>query len=466
MIVLAISEQYAIRRKRQSLPGFSFVPPFVGMLFQMILSPWSFYQKLEALGDMAYTSVVGKSVIHVRDTATTRKIYASRNFELHLSWGARAILSDNCIAFLHGNAHKELKKQLFPLFTPKAISTYIPVQERCIRTFINKWLDECKGLTEFRPLARDMNMAASIDSFVGPRNAGRHRLEIIRLYYIMNQGFLSFPINLPGTTLWKSIKAREALIALLIEIGRDCHKNLLAGAEPEGMIDVWIKHMIERDGRGEMPYKTLETVAYAIMSFMFASQDATTSALVWTLALMADHPDWLARVREEQKRLRPNNEAITLDLMNQMEHTTMAVKEILRYRPPAIMVPVMAKEDTVVGKDQYVAEKGTVFLPSIWCSSFQGFHDAHKFDPSRFDSLRREDEKFAEFFLVFGSGLHMCLGQEYAKNQLKVFLALSATLMEWEWKKTPGCDEIIFGPTIFPKDGCQLVLRPRVHASA
>ena len=34
----------------------------------------------------------------------------------------------------------------------------------------------------------------------------------------MNAGFLSFPINLPGTQLWRAVKARETLVVIF----QDC----------------------------------------------------------------------------------------------------------------------------------------------------------------------------------------------------------------------------------------------------
>lgn len=46
------------------------------------------------------------------------------------------------------------------------------------------------------------------------------------------------------------------------------------------------------------------------------------------------------QVREEQTRLRPDLDAlVTGDVLNEMTFTRQVVKEILRYRPPAPMVP-------------------------------------------------------------------------------------------------------------------------------
>ena len=46
------------------------------------------------------------------------------------------------------------------------------------------------------------------------------------------------------------------------------------------------------------------------------------------------------QVQDEQLRLRPDLEAtITGDVLNEMTYSRQVVKEMLRYRPPAPMVP-------------------------------------------------------------------------------------------------------------------------------
>ena len=47
-----------------------------------------------------------------------------------------------------------------------------------------------------------------------------------------------------------------------------------------------------------------------------------------------------AQVRDEQLRLRPDlNATITGDVLNEMTYSRQVVQEMLRYRPPAPMVP-------------------------------------------------------------------------------------------------------------------------------
>ena len=53
-----------------------------------------------------------------------------------------------------------------------------------------------------------------------------------------------------------------------------------------------------------------------------------------------------------------------------MKYTRQVVKEILRYRPPAPMVPQMAQKPFKMTED-YTAPAGTMIVPSVWSACMQ-----------------------------------------------------------------------------------------------
>lgn len=71
-----------------------------------------------------------------------------------------------------------------------------------------------------------------------------------------------------------------------------------------------------------------------VLSFIFASQDAMTSSLTYLFQHLADHPDILAKLREEQRVLRGDDagSSITLDIVDKMTYTRAVVKETLRLK--------------------------------------------------------------------------------------------------------------------------------------
>ncbi|EGC37157.1 cytochrome P450 family protein [Dictyostelium purpureum] len=458
LATIALQQQYTINQKKGSIPGPSFVPPFFGMLFQLIFTPFSFYEKQEKYGAVSWTSILNKFVLFVTDAEINRQVFKEENAKLFLSLGAKKILTEKAIPFIEGAAHKQLRKQLLPLFTIRALSSYLPIQEKIATEHINQWIKEGKDINA-RNVCRDLNMAVSTGVFVGNNTPVEIREEIAKNFFLMNEGFLCLPIDLPGTTLRKAINARVRLVELFTIIIENSRKRMSAGEECQSLIDLWVEHFLNcpEEERDEL---SNDTIIFTLLSFMFASQDALTSSLVWTIHLMANHPDVLARVRAEQKALRKTDEPLNLDTMRQANYTRMVVNEILRFRPPAVMVPHENIEDIVIGDNVFVP-KGTMILPSIWSSHFQegGFKNPQNFDPERFNAERKEEITCAKNYLVFGAGPHFCIGKELAKNQIEVFLTKLAMSAEWEHNKTPGGDEIIFGPTIFPKDGCNASIR-------
>lgn len=65
-----------------------------------------------------------------------------------------------------------------------------------------------------------------------------------------------------------------------------------------------------------------------------------SSGLIFGFQHLADHPEVLAKVREEQARVRQGNfdSPLTIELMDQMPYLQAVVKESLRVKPPVTMV--------------------------------------------------------------------------------------------------------------------------------
>jgi cytochrome P450 family 710 subfamily A protein len=57
-----------------------------------------------------------------------------------LTQGAKTVFGENNIAFMTGDPHKVLRKRLLPLFTPRALSVFLQVQEKTIRKHLKQWI--------------------------------------------------------------------------------------------------------------------------------------------------------------------------------------------------------------------------------------------------------------------------------------------------------------------------------------
>jgi cytochrome P450 family 710 subfamily A protein len=53
------------------------------------------------------------------------------------------------------------------------------------------------------------------------------------------------------------------------------------------------------------------------------------------------------------------------------------------------------------------------------------------------------------------------VGQRYALNHLVLFIAMFTSLIDFKRDRMDGCDEIVYVPTICPKDDCRVFLSKR-----
>ena len=74
-------------------------------------------------------------------------------------------------------------------------------------------------------------------------------------------------------------------------------------------MDFWAQRCLEevdeaaQNGVPPPGHASDHAMADTVMDFLFASQDASTASLVWTMCLMADHPGVLQKVRTAWQQL-------------------------------------------------------------------------------------------------------------------------------------------------------------------
>ena len=209
------------------------------------------------------------------------------------------------------------------------------------RKYFRTWLAKDKADPTHKPImmtVRDLNMEASLRVFCGshiPEHACR---EISDKYWQITAALelVNFPLALPGTKVYGAIQARKVAMKWLQDAVSKSKKAMMTSGEPECLVDAWVLEM--KEGRSK-DYTDRE-IAMVILSFLFASQDAMSSGLIYLFQHLADHPHILAKVREEQERVRAGDftSPVTLDVMDQMIYLKAVVKESLRLKPPVTMV--------------------------------------------------------------------------------------------------------------------------------
>jgi sterol 22-desaturase len=288
--------------------------------------------------------------------------------------------ADNWV-FLDGKAHVDFRKGLNGLFTRKALETYLPGQEEVYKRYFARFLDitkENEGKpVPFMPEFRELMCAVSLRTFVGHYISDEAVKKIADDYYLITAALelVNFPIILPFTKTWYGKKAADMVLSEFTKCAAKSKVRMAAGGESSCIMDAWIvqiqasQRWREAQEKGtsdeiEKPQPLLREftdyeIAQTVFTFLFASQDATSSAATWLFQVAAQRPDVLDRVREENLKVRNGDihAELNMDQLESLTYTRAVVRELLRYRPPVLMVPYAVKKPFPI-TDSYTVPKG------------------------------------------------------------------------------------------------------------
>lgn len=463
LLLLFLKGQVSYLRKKGPLPGPTFVVPFLGSAIPMILNPTKFWNDQAANAAHAGLSanfLVGRFILFVRSTELSHKIFSNvRPDAFHLIGHpfGKKLFGEHNLIYMFDQAHKDLRRRIAPNFTPRALATYLSIQQSVILSHFDRWLSASTPgePIPLRVLCREMNLETSQTVFSGPYLSPSARRRFNSDYNLFNVGLMALPFDFPGFAFRRARLAVSRLIDTLSACVGESKRRLRSGHEPQCLVDFWMQDP-ESAGSDDAE------IGGHLFDFLFAAQDASTSSLLWAVTLLDSHPHVLEKVRKEADSVwsPESGEPITPDVLRLMKYTEAVAREVIRFRPPATMVPHIAGEDFEL-TDWYTVPKGTIVFPSTFESSFQGFTEPDRFDPDRFGEDRQEDRIYKRNFLAFGAGPHQCVGQRYAINHLMLFITLFVTLLEFRRHRTDGCDDIAYVPTIVPKDDCKVYLDKR-----
>ncbi|KAF8588441.1 cytochrome P450 [Ramaria rubella] len=469
VMTLLILEQTVYRHKKGGLPGAKWTIPIIGKFADSLHPTLEGYQRQWDSGALSAISVFNIFIVMASSNEYTRKILNSPTYAepCLVASGKQVLCPDNWV-FLTGKVHVEYRRVLNTLFTRRALSIYLHTQDDLARQFFSKWLKESAESKEplsFMMRARDLNMRTSLRVFCGPHIPENAIQEVSDKYWYITRALelVNFPLALPGTKVYKAIQARKIAMKWLENAARLSKIAMREGQEPSCLLDQWVMELLNPDTKGRKDFSDRE-MAMVVLSFLFASQDAMSSGIIYAFQHFADHPEVLAKVREEQHRIRGGDymKPITLEMVDDMPYLKAAIRESLRTKPPVSMVPYKSLKAFPISPS-YTVPANSMVIPSLYPSlqDPEVFPEPTKFLPERWLDPTGSASSNPQNYLVFGSGPHKCIAVEYTQMHMACVLGTASVLMDWEHVITPESDKVQIIATLFPKDGCLLKFRPR-----
>lgn len=415
--------------------------PYIGETFQLYSqNPNIFFaSKVKKYGSIFKSHILGCPCVMISSPEAAKLVLVSKAhlFKPTFPASKERMLGKQAIFFHQGEYHTKLRKLVLRAFMPEAIKNIVSDVESVALSSIQSW--EGKLITTFQEMKTYAFNVALLSIF--GKDEVLYREDLKRCYYILEKGYNSMPINVPGTLFHKAMKARKELAQILAKIlslrrqTNQNHSDLLGSfmGDSEGLTD--------------------EQIADNIIGVIFAARDTTASIMTWILKYLAENPSVLQAVTEEQEAILKSKEdcvgeakGLTWADTKKMPITTRVIQETLRVASILSFTFREAVED--VEFNGYLIPKGWKVLPLFRNihHSPENFSDPQKFDPSRFEVAPKPNT-----FIPFGNGTHSCPGNELAKLEILVLLHHLTT--KYRWSLMGPQNAIQYAPFPLPQNG-------------
>ncbi|GFP86075.1 cytochrome p450 cyp72a219 [Phtheirospermum japonicum] len=363
------------------------------------------------------------------------------------------------------------RMKLNPAFHLDRLKHMCPIVQSCCETILTDWKKKMKdgsGVVDvFHYLEAYTGSAVTTALFTHPFDADMRKcFHLLRdLSLMANIAVKTFDIPGKGylpTAAHRKAKAMEAEVRDSFRtMINDRLKKRRAGIEDgRDLFDLFLDELYDEKSAKEVDIEGIVDDAIGNCKlFYFAGYETTSNLLVWTMVNLAIHQDWQTRGREEVYRILGKRTKLQPDDLSQLKIVNMIIHEVLRLFPPVFELSRVVEEDTKLG-DTMIPKDILIQLPiamlhrkpEIWGE------DAHLFKPERFAEGVLKAANGQAAFMPFGWGPRICIGQNFAIMEAKIFLATLLQTFDWELSA-----EYTHAPyaafTVQPQHGAPLVLR-------
>ncbi|KAK8622636.1 hypothetical protein V6N13_117544 [Hibiscus sabdariffa] len=377
--------------------------------------------RMDRYGPIFKTSLVGQPVIVSADCDLNHFVFLQEG-QLFRSWYPETfteVLGRQNLSSLHDFLYKYLKYMVLSLFGPEGLKKMLPDVERMACQRLQRW-----SIQE----TIELNEATMSNEWLAKGNASQNLRDN---YAAFIQGLISFPLNIPGTAYHKCLQGRKNTMKMLKKL-----LNERRAAMPrKNRVDFFDFLLEELDKEGTT---LTEAIALDLMfALLFASYETTSLAITMSVKFLSDHPLVLRKLREEHEAILRNREntdsGLTWQEYKSMTYTFQFINETVRLANIAPLIFRKALREIEVKGYTIPAGWAVMVIPPAVHLNPEKYQDPLTFNPSRW-----EQGESSKNFMAFGGGMRFCIGADFAKLQMAVFLHCLVTKYRRKYGPNPG----------------------------
>jgi cytochrome P450 len=302
--------------------------------------------------------------------------------------------------------HRDARKVLQPAFGPQATAGYLADAQPMFERAIESWI--AAGTVTFKPAVRRLLANVSARVLLGTDDAALGAMMDRSLADFWGATFALAKVRWFSRGWRGGVSAYRRL--------RTTFRPLVEERRAKGGRDLFsllCKESVGSDWLDE------DTVVRVFIGVLAAAFDTTSLGVTSMAYLLARHPEWQERLREEARAVSPRR--ISYEDIKRLDAADLVWKESLRLFPIAPHLPRVALRDVQLADWRIPAGALVLAMVAPVLQDPSWFTDPLRFDPERFAEGRAEDRKHKGAFLPFGAGAHACIGLHLANVEAKAF---------------------------------------------
>lgn len=310
-----------------------------------------------------------------------------------------------------GDDWKLRRKAIQPVMFGDIMTFFIDTMEKHTQQLLTEWASTETPIAINKPLKKlTLNIAA--ESFFG-QNVDSFDIDIVhaidRLNYI-GATIMRFPRN--QIPIWVPTPLHLQLRHYLKQIDSIVYGVLNGIDNPNANHKHLLGLLLQSPQFNEIQIRD------EIVTFMVAGYETTANTLMFTLSLLANHPEIQSRLREELLA-HPFHADNWKDWMQSHTYLTAVINESMRLYPPAWIIGRRSLSDDHLG-EYLLPANSTVIIDVLLLHRHPDYwENPTQFDPDRFVRTPHPS-KFT--FMPFGGGPRVCIGQQFSRLEQMLFL--------------------------------------------
>jgi cytochrome P450 len=159
-----------------------------------------------------------------------------------------------------------------------------------------------------------------------------------------------------------------------------------------------------------------------ILTIFVAGHETTQIALGWTFYLLTQNPDKL-KILTDEIDLKLNGEIPTPESIRGLHYLKQVIDESMRCFPPAWIMGRKTIEGDVINGYEIPAGTNVIMPIYVVHHDERVWENPYEFQPERF-AMENVKEKHKYSYFPFGGGPRLCIGNNFAIQEMQVCLAM------------------------------------------